>query len=186
MTTIDPRRNTCLLPEKWRPARCAPNLGWASYGDSQYTPAAPRLIVGGASEKMTINGLAVGSTDLTQMPVGTEHMWDTANNWYAPNVAGSAVVVRVSFTGRLLVAAGAYVDLEALTNPDGTVIWANVIAFPKGSGVDHTFSFTVNVFVGPYIFSQNGVEVFIAPSHNTQFHTFSTMITRVYAPEYPV
>ncbi len=156
-------------------------LGWANYGDNLYTTGSRRTILAGNREKITNNGLNTNNTVETQLPRGIPAVWDTVLNRYAvsPNVTGTAAIVRLSFQSAFTAGANASLAIE-FDAGNNFIIWGNTVTFPRGSAVDHRFSFTAMFFGSPTLLFLPGIDVFLEPTNNTDFFEFSTMIYVLY------
>lgn len=114
-------------------------LGWAVYGDSQYTDVSPLSIGVGVTTTVDIDGL--GNTITTYLPSDTTDFYDTATSKITPTNIGDGYTFTLSFKGSSSSNNGSAtigVDIGGAVGE----IFRRSFRFPRGIGETHEFYMT--------------------------------------------
>ena len=153
-----------------------PGTGWASYNDDSYTSGSPFVITAGDTTKIPFFWT---SAVTPQLPTGVDSLFNRADTTIR-GFNGDAYTVRVSFTAQASNASGYGVLLFDIGNGTPVIISEQVFRFPKGSGIDHPFSFTTSLFAGS-TFESYGCQIkILAGTGNISMHDFNYVITRTH------
>jgi len=116
--------------------------GWAYYQDSTYTSGSP-LVVNNARVQLTNDGLGANTED-AYLPNGISALW--IGNKITPENVGDAYEIRIDFKAKMS-QTNAYGEVQ-LDIGDGSIIniIKRTITFPRGAGVEHSFSMGFPIF----------------------------------------
>ena len=154
------------------------DLGWAQYGDTQYTPVNPFIVTAGSRVKLPNNGLAVINKEL---PLGVASLYDLTNQKILGIADGDGYLLRVNFK--------CYTDsqngfAELSLDIGGTLgeIIEALIIFPRGTGSNNVrpySSTTLTYSLGTFV--SNGGDVFIEGIRgSTSIYDITYVIQRTY------
>lgn len=106
--------------------------GWADYRDTQFTDAAPQVLIANTPNKVLINGL-VNQTQ--ELPVGVPNLWDTTTNTIVAANAGTGMLVTFETTIRRASGTGGW-ELDSWIDiglPGGVRLYPRTQAADNGS-----------------------------------------------------
>lgn len=116
------------------------NTGWAIYLDDQYTEGSPLTITEGQTVQITNNAANVINS---QLPEGVNTFYDPISDRIQGINVGDAYTVRLSFKAKTNNNNGyAEIDFNIGASVGDVVILTESINFPRGQGVERTFTTT--------------------------------------------
>jgi hypothetical protein len=150
---------------------------WQHYRDSDYTVGSKLSIAGGVRTKLTNNGV----TRTEASPNGYPAVWDTTTNKIVPENLDDFYTIRLDIKGWSDLAQTNNFDVEMDIGGGIGVISADTGVFIKGNGVEQSFNFSSQFFVGS-TFITNGGELYITPDSDASFWDIGITISRTYTP----
>lgn len=155
-------------------------LGWAVYGDSQYTEVSPLSISVGNTEIVDIDGL--GNTITTYLPSDTINFYDTTTSKITPTNIGDGYTFTLSFKGSSNSNNGSATIGVDIGGAIGE-IFRRSFRFPRGTNQTHEFympsqGYSLNTFVA------NGGEIKITSDVGTsEIWDISLQVHRTFRAE---
>jgi hypothetical protein len=137
----------------------AGKTGWAQYADTQYTSASPFEIIDGATSVLPNNA---GSKIETYLPVGVTAFYSQATQRITPQAIGDYNAITVRFRA-VASSSSTHMDFGIDIGGAQGIIFRDLKVFPKGAGVEHSFSFVCTGF-SLSTFVANGGQVMIGPT----------------------
>lgn len=152
--------------------------GWAKYTYGQYTIGSPLVITAGDTATITINN---ASTITSQLPLGVDSLWDSANNKIIPENSGDAYLIRIDFITYTNNNNGLANYLLDIGGSQG-VILKRLINFPRGTGSGNARDYSTTTMVYALnTFVANGGEIKITSiTGTTTIYDINLVITRIH------
>lgn len=118
-------------------------IGWAQYGDSQYTEANPLVATEGSTVLLDIDGL--GDTVTSQLPSGVPNLYDTINSKITPVSSGDYYTATLQFKAKSSSSNG---DAIVFFDLGGTFtrIFPSSFRFNRGAGVGNEYYLTFGFY----------------------------------------
>ena len=155
--------------------------GWINSADSQYTAAAPRLILEGVRTQITIDGLGA-STNLAYANGMSSDVW--SGNIFRPADVGEVYNLRLTCSiAQTNAGTGRYVSFETDIGTVGVPFIAATQSIPllKGQGVATQITISAPFFTLA-TFGLNGCKLYITPSADISFWNAAIFIQRTFKP----
>lgn len=146
---------------------------WAQYSDTVYTTSNRLSITGGAPSVNIPNN--AGSVINTFMPPGVE-FYDGVSGLITPQTVGEVYDARINFKAESTTNQN-YLRIQLDIGGAQGVILEKVIDFPRGAGIEHSFSST-NLFYALGTFISNGGQLKIFADDNAEIWDISYVIAR--------
>lgn len=146
----------------------ARSTGWETKLDGVYTSGSPLSISAGTKTKIMIDGTAL---DLGQGLT----VWDTVNGKLVAEGSNYCYHVRLDFK-----CSSASSGLVDITYEAGTTLLTRTLSIAKGSSVTNSIVSSLEIFTGPPVISNGGMEFYIEPSVNIDAWDFGIFIVRAH------
>ena len=150
-------------------------LNWAQYGDTQYTTGARLTLSAGVKVPLPNNAL---NNITSYMPSGVA-FYDSGTQKITPQSIGETYELRVNFMAESA-SINNFVDITLDIGGTQGIILDRTFTFPRGSGVEHSFSST-NVLFSLDTFVANGGALYIEPDANCDVWDIQYLIVRTAA-----
>lgn len=153
------------------------NLGWAQYGDSNYTEASPLTISLGATEIIGVDGLS--NTVKTQLPIGVTDLYDVSTSRITPASVGDYYSLSLQFNGK-----------NSSNNGDATIfidiggaftrLFPSTFRFNRGAGTAHEYYFTFNFYSLNTFLANGGLIKIESGTGNTEIYDIIIQIQKTH------
>ena len=154
-----------------------PKTGWAQYMDTAYTSTSPFDIADGSFVTLPNNA---GSKIETYLPVGVTALYDSTAGKITPKAIGDYNTISIRFKA---VASTSTTHLDFGIDIGGTpgVIFGDIKVFPKGAGVEHSFSISCPGFsLGTFV-ANGGVVKLGASGGDIEVYNIEFQIVRIHS-----
>lgn len=142
------------------------STGWETHLDGTYTSSSPRALSANTKYKVTIDSTALDLSDSLAV-------WDTSTNKLVTEGANFCYSIRLDF--KCSAASAGIVDL---TYEAGVTLLTRTLSIAKGSNVTNNLVSALEVFTGPIVVTNGGLEFYITPSVNIDAWDFGIFIVR--------
>lgn len=154
----------------------ANSTGWANYLDTEYSDGSPFALTGNDTYVTLPNN--AGSKLEGQLPQDITKFYDEVGQTLE-GLNGDGVSLTIEMTARPVTATVTYLDVGIDIGGAVGIIYPRTITFPKGNGVDRTFSFS---FTGYQLdtWEANGGTVKVKANANMEIYGVRYVITRTH------
>lgn len=155
------------------------NLGWSYCADEVYTEPSAQTIVLNDTVTFHIHGGGSGTQLRSELPVGVDSLYNTADSLVTPVADGDGYDLRVDFKAQSTSNSGVMVLLLDIGGSQGVIV-DRTLTFPKGANTDHTFSVGFPVFVGSTFLANGGKIRIWSANGNTKIWDQAILIKKDY------
>lgn len=155
----------------------APKTGWAQYSDTEHTSVDPFDITDGQFVTLPNNA---GSKIETYLPAGVTSLYNSTTQRITPNKIGDYNTITVRFKA---VASTSTTNLDFGIDIGGAqgVIFGDVKVFPKGAGVEHSFSISCPGFSLATFVANGGAVKLGATGGDIEVYNIEFQIVRIHS-----
>lgn len=147
-------------------------LGWATYGDNQYTDIAPLVVAQGSTATININGL--GSTIKTHLPSGVSDFYDVTTSKILPVKLGDGFMYALGFKAKNSATDGRgsiYIDIGS-----GNKVFETLIGFPRGLNIENPYYIVITGYELDVFLANGGILKINSEAGTGSFYDFTLQI----------